>query len=808
MQELKDTIGIELKIFLGENEEGHLHQEVELLYVMEGSLKLIVGEQEYRMQAEDVVAVNSNKHHAYRSEPDCLFCRIHISYQTISDVIGTPLLLFWCNSTMEKGESYREFRKLLHELTNDHVNGRKGGNFYSYSLYYRLLHFLTTYYQIAKEDFYREEQEGKQEARLSEIISYVHGNYNRPISLQELADHLYLTKSYLSKYIKKNLGMNFLNYLNNIRIHHAMDDLIHTEHSITRIALDNGFTNTTVFNRLFKEYYQDVPSAYRQKMKYLKTDEISGEKKKQLQDRLEQYFMTGALVKKEAETSDVTDITADYREGEPYTPCWNQIINAGSAVDMMSYNLREHLLLAQRELGIRYIRFWDIFSQDMYFVGDIEKDEFNFGKLDNILDFLIENRMLPFIELGEKPRRIQRTVSDFIVSPDNRTVFQSYEERLRGLEALMEHLLGHYGEKQVSQWKFEIWDDRREETAQNRQPYNRLFQDTRDIIKKYIPKAQVGGAGRHLGWFHSHTVEGIRQWIDEGIYPDFLTYSYFPYSAGEFNREIYSKRKTDEDNLRITLEELQEELAKSGFPTREIYITDWNGTISDRNFTNDSCWKAAWMMKSYFDAVGKVDALAYNCLSDCISQHYDTQGILNGCRGALSKDGIEKPSFHAMRFMGLLSPWMIQKGKDYMITTDRSQKIAVACHNFKERNYLYYLKPENEMGPEDQYRFFDDQDGKKVRFRLHQLPNGWYLQKTYVFNREHGSVLDEWMKMECMKNLRRDEEEYLKRASIPEITLQKFEVTDGSIEREWYLQAHEIRVVQFIRIVTMPERTA
>mgnify|MGYP000535544201 FL=1 len=50
---------------------------------------------------------------------------------------------------------------------------------------------------------------GIQDERMNEIMSYIMSNYREPITLKGLADRLYLSHTYLSKYIKQNFGMSF-----------------------------------------------------------------------------------------------------------------------------------------------------------------------------------------------------------------------------------------------------------------------------------------------------------------------------------------------------------------------------------------------------------------------------------------------------------------------------------------------------------------------------------------------------------------------------------------------------------------------
>ena len=110
--------------------------------------------------------------------------------------------------------------------------------------------------------------------RTRAIIEYIQNNYNRQIGLQDLAEQLHLTVPYLSKYIKQNLKSGFIDYLNSVRISHTIDDLRLTDHSMTRIAFDNGFSSLTSFNRVFREALQMTPSEFRKQVSRKGKEEI------------------------------------------------------------------------------------------------------------------------------------------------------------------------------------------------------------------------------------------------------------------------------------------------------------------------------------------------------------------------------------------------------------------------------------------------------------------------------------------------------------------------------------------------------
>ena len=72
------------------------------------------------------------------------------------------------------------------------------------------------------------DDQDKFDERIRQINNYIRANYSQPISLKELADQLYLSNGYLSRFFKRNYGMSFAEYLTNVRLFHAVDDLLYT----------------------------------------------------------------------------------------------------------------------------------------------------------------------------------------------------------------------------------------------------------------------------------------------------------------------------------------------------------------------------------------------------------------------------------------------------------------------------------------------------------------------------------------------------------------------------------------------------
>lgn len=121
----------------------------------------------------------------------------------------------------------------------------KDGNdkIYLNSLYYQMLHILTGNFLLTAKDIRYENEKNRTDDRMQEIFAYIRTNYRQNITLNDLAEQLYLSPTYLSKYIKRKCNVNFMELINTVRLGHAMEELMYTDESVMKIAMDNGFAS-------------------------------------------------------------------------------------------------------------------------------------------------------------------------------------------------------------------------------------------------------------------------------------------------------------------------------------------------------------------------------------------------------------------------------------------------------------------------------------------------------------------------------------------------------------------------------------
>jgi len=781
----------------------HFHQNIELLYVLEGQLKLEVEDEIYELEHDDLIIMNMNQKHAYHADEEILLGHIYFSAQELTELLNQDLILFWCNSVIDRSEAYEEVRRTIKQIFNQSSPQTGQGKILLSSLYYQLLHILTNNFLVQSYDKRFEQIVNKYDERTQKILAYIHSNYKKQMSLEELSKKLYLSSAYLSKYIKKQLGMTFIEYLNNIRLHHAVSELLYTDHSIMRIALDSGFPNTASLNKVFKGTYHTTPSAYQAEKKKKTVIKKDKEEQQLIRDKLDSYFD-----KNPVQTVDVGEryqqyIVVDCSESEVLIKNWNKMINIGRAKDLLRSDVQKHVQILKDKLGFSYIRFWDILTEDMYIDINDKQGKYNFDMLDRCLDFLVENHLRPYMDLGFKSFKLIRSSKEFsqatdLVSPESLKEFDSPEIAFRFVTSFISHMVNRYGLEEIEEWYFEVWKPEEEFPKNDKTinlKYYKIFDNIYSAIKQFSKKIKVGGAGLGIRFGQKNFKEMLLGWKEARCQPDFLSLYCYPYVPGEYKGVQLSKFSTDKSHMKNQLMMARRIMEDTDFRINELHVTEWNSTVVNRNNLNDSCYKGAYIMKNLIDCIEYSDCIGYWSGSDILADYYDSSLILNGGCGLLTKDGIAKPALYAVEFLNKLGGQVIDKGDNYIVTTQKGNKYTIACHNYKHYNYKYYLQPEDDIDIKGQNRLFDNLEEIHLKFQLKNVENGVYLVKNYSVNENNGSVQDEWLHMHLTPNIGLEEIKYLRQVCTPRLSMKEYQVENKILNLEIVLLPNEIQYI-------------
>ena len=98
---------------------------------------------------------------------------------------------------------------------------------------------------------------------LFKAMNYVRNNYNKKISLEDISEYVYLSKSYLSKIFKDEMNCTLTNYINNVRVEKSKSLLLDSSLSLADIAYMVGFEDQSYYTKVFKKVTGVSPGKYK-----------------------------------------------------------------------------------------------------------------------------------------------------------------------------------------------------------------------------------------------------------------------------------------------------------------------------------------------------------------------------------------------------------------------------------------------------------------------------------------------------------------------------------------------------------------
>ncbi|WP_127583015.1 response regulator transcription factor [Paenibacillus koleovorans] len=93
---------------------------------------------------------------------------------------------------------------------------------------------------------------------------YIEEHYEEKLKLEDVAQFLYMNPNYFSSVFKREMGLSFVDYVNELRIRKSMHLLLDTDEKVFEVSIQVGYNNFSYFNKLFKRMNGVTPQAYRE----------------------------------------------------------------------------------------------------------------------------------------------------------------------------------------------------------------------------------------------------------------------------------------------------------------------------------------------------------------------------------------------------------------------------------------------------------------------------------------------------------------------------------------------------------------
>jgi len=259
----------------------HFHPEIELIYIHKGRGTRFIGNDVHRFEPGEMFLFGSNLAHMWRCDPEYFVegsklkadvTVIYFHHDFLGDKFFNVPELKSIEPLLEKakqgikitGNTKMQVKELIGKLPE-----AKGLE--------RIITLLTILEKIAKSKerqyinpIYHPLKIEKSEAnRLNKIFHHISDNFQRKITLSEIASVANLSPKAFCRYFKSKTRKTLYDFLLEVRVAHACNLLLEKDMTVYEVCYDSGFNNLSNFNRYFKKIMNKTPLEFKKEHRLL-----------------------------------------------------------------------------------------------------------------------------------------------------------------------------------------------------------------------------------------------------------------------------------------------------------------------------------------------------------------------------------------------------------------------------------------------------------------------------------------------------------------------------------------------------------
>ena len=237
--------------------EPHWHEEIQLIYVDEGSLNMTVGNRKLTLDSGDVQVINP--------------CEVHSLKKSSAKYFSVHFSRVFVQSFFDSAESYgyvleegsQERREMVFLMQKLLAVERNTFDEYSalvkYSLLLKMLRLLLTRCRTEKiVSVYGTDRSLDDDVMA--VKQYIEAHYRQKIMTADLKKLMHFDSSYVMTHFKRRMGMTIMSYTIKERTKHALDDYLTHDIPIGEAAKKNGFCHYNHFTKACHKYYGASPT--------------------------------------------------------------------------------------------------------------------------------------------------------------------------------------------------------------------------------------------------------------------------------------------------------------------------------------------------------------------------------------------------------------------------------------------------------------------------------------------------------------------------------------------------------------------
>ena len=337
------------------------------------------------------------------------------------------------------------------------------------------------------------------------------------------------------------------------------------------------------------------------------------------------------------------------------------------------------LTLAQKELRFRYIRFHNVFADQLGIYREVGgKPVHDWRKIDALYDRLLKMGLKPFVELGFTPDAM-KTSDQTIFYWKGNTSHPQPEKWTALVDAFTRHMIDRYGAKEVRSWYLEFWNEPNLAgfwEGADQAAYFDYYKRTVRAIKAIDPALRVGGpATAGAAW-----VPEFLAYAKANALPvDFVSTHTYGVEGGFLDEkgEGDNKLSRDPDAVVKDVRAVRAQIDAAGRPGLPLFFTEWSTSYNPRDPIHDDYLGAAYVLSKLRRTEGLAQGMSYWTFSDLFEEPGPQTKPFEGGFGLMTPQGVRKATWFAYKYLADLGNRELPTGDAQSIAAIKGRTIQL-----------------------------------------------------------------------------------------------------------------------------------
>jgi xylan 1,4-beta-xylosidase len=369
----------------------------------------------------------------------------------------------------------------------------------------------------------------------------------------------------------------------------------------------------------------------------------------------------------------------------PFPHFWEKMFGSGRAILSLRDSYRHDLRETKRVTGFEYVRFHAIFHDE---VGVYDEDAsgkpiYNFSYVDQIYDGLLENKVRPFVELSFMPKKLTSDPNALHAFWYKQNVAppKDWQKWDQFIEAFTKHLIDRYGEAEVVNWYFEVWNEPNIDFwvgNPKESTYYELYDHTARAIKRVDSRLRVGGPSTAQAAWADHFLAHCKE---NNIPVDFVSSHVYGNDKAE---DVFGTHEIISRNAMVcrAVNKVHQQIAASAYPHIPLLWTEYNAAYDNEPQVTDSAYMGPFLANTIRECDGLTEMMSYWTFSDVFEEQGVVKTPFYGGFGILAERSIPKPAFNDFALLHRLGDSRLDASSDSALVTQRKDgSLAIAVWN-------------------------------------------------------------------------------------------------------------------------------